>query len=386
MKMRSAPLLLALGCTAGCSAAPAPRSIVEIFAPAPATIEAREPVIAIEPGSIPVTSHDPTIGHADALVTLVVFADLSDPLYPKEAKLLLDFEAKLGPDRLRVAWKSLPMGYDDESARSSAQAAAAVMKAGGSQAFWAFHGIVIQRTSAELPLEDWAVRAGVGRAAFRAALASAEAGRALDEDIQLGRDLRLPRGKITFFVNGAECSYRTSCNTYDQSDLERMGHAEDPEFLDWLASSSHLDAMIAEELDAARAALRAGTPRHKLYAERCRNQRAAAIPVEMSAKHILIQYKGAKSAQPSNTRTRAAARVLAEDVAEKAREQWASWPALVTQFSDEPGAADRAGDLGEFGPGDMVPEFEKAVAALKVGEISGVVETEYGFHVIRRTY
>lgn len=59
--------------------------------------------------------------------------------------------------------------------------------------------------------------------------------------------------------------------------------------------------------------------------------------------------------------------------------------AELSKKSIEPGAAERAGDLGFFGKGQMVPEFEKAAFALKVNEISEPVKTEHGFHVIKVT-
>ena len=58
---------------------------------------------------------------------------------------------------------------------------------------------------------------------------------------------------------------------------------------------------------------------------------------------------------------------------------------LAKRFSTDQSNADKAGELGYFKAGDFVPPFEKAAAELEIGEISGPVETEFGFHVIRVT-
>ena len=107
-------------------------------------------------------------------------------------------------------------------------------------------------------------------------------------------------------------------------------------------------------------------------------------PAEISARHLLVSYKGALRASPGIGRTRPEAHARAEE-AQKRAAAGEDFVALVKQYSDEPGAGDRGGDLGKFDRQSMVPAFANAAFALKVGEISAVVETQFGFHVIKRT-
>ena len=56
---------------------------------------------------------------------------------------------------------------------------------------------------------------------------------------------------------------------------------------------------------------------------------------------------------------------------------------LATLYSQDPGSAKKGGELGFFSRGDMVSDFESAAFALKPGEVSPIVETQYGFHIIQ---
>ncbi|MHB1709568.1 MAG: peptidylprolyl isomerase [Thermoplasmataceae archaeon] len=73
---------------------------------------------------------------------------------------------------------------------------------------------------------------------------------------------------------------------------------------------------------------------------------------------------------------------LAREIMEKIK-KGESFGKLAEQYSLD-GSRKRGGDLGYFGRGAMVREFEKAAFSLKKGEISGIVKTQYGYHVIKR--
>jgi parvulin-like peptidyl-prolyl isomerase len=104
----------------------------------------------------------------------------------------------------------------------------------------------------------------------------------------------------------------------------------------------------------------------------------------VAASHVLIQYKGSMRAGPDVKRSKDEAKKLATEVMNKAK-KGLDFAGLAKQYSDEPGAKDRAGSLGKFGKGQMVKPFADAAFALKPGQVSDIVETDFGFHVIKRT-
>jgi len=88
---------------------------------------------------------------------------------------------------------------------------------------------------------------------------------------------------------------------------------------------------------------------------------------EIKARHILV-----------------ADEATANEVKKKL-DEGAKFEDLAKEYSTDSGSAANGGDLGWFGPGNMVPEFEEAAYKLKVDEISGPVKSEHGYHIIQVT-
>jgi peptidyl-prolyl cis-trans isomerase NIMA-interacting 1 len=105
----------------------------------------------------------------------------------------------------------------------------------------------------------------------------------------------------------------------------------------------------------------------------------------VGASHILIAYQGAKRASPKVTRTMDEARAQATKIAAQARAPGADFEALAKAQSDDPGSGPSGGNLGSFTRENMTKKFSDAAFALAVGQVSDVVETEFGFHIIKRT-
>jgi peptidyl-prolyl cis-trans isomerase D len=115
----------------------------------------------------------------------------------------------------------------------------------------------------------------------------------------------------------------------------------------------------------------------KYYEE---NQARYTVAEERRASHILIK---ADKDTPAPERAKAKAR--AEELLAQARKNPAGFAELARKNSQDEGSATRGGDLDFFPRGAMVKPFEDAAYALKQGEISNVVESDFGYHVIQLT-
>ncbi|MFN0159739.1 MAG: SurA N-terminal domain-containing protein [Burkholderiales bacterium] len=96
---------------------------------------------------------------------------------------------------------------------------------------------------------------------------------------------------------------------------------------------------------------------------------------QRQASHILLKFEGSSD--------RAALRARAEDLVKQARAPGADFAALARKHSQDPGSAAKGGELGSFGRGAMVKPFEDAVFGMQAGQVSGVVESEFGYHIIK---
>ncbi len=96
------------------------------------------------------------------------------------------------------------------------------------------------------------------------------------------------------------------------------------------------------------------------------NKEEFTHPLEVTAQHILVPTR------------QEAEKVLARVNAGE------NFSKVAKEVSTDPISAARGGEIGPFRRGDLVPEFEKAVFPLKIGQISGIVETQFGFHVIKK--
>ncbi|MBS0483786.1 MAG: SurA N-terminal domain-containing protein [Proteobacteria bacterium] len=103
-------------------------------------------------------------------------------------------------------------------------------------------------------------------------------------------------------------------------------------------------------------------------------------PEERKASHILISI-----AADATDDEKLAARKKAEDLLEQVKQNPEQFAEIAKQNSDDPGSAMRGGDLGFFGRGVMVKAFEDKIFSMQLDEISDIVETDFGLHIIKLT-
>jgi len=98
-----------------------------------------------------------------------------------------------------------------------------------------------------------------------------------------------------------------------------------------------------------------------------------STPEQVHALHILLKTEGKDEAEVKKQ---------AEDVLKQAK-GGADFGALAKKYSEDEGSKDKGGDLSFFGHGQMVPEFDQAAFSLQPGQISDLVKSQFGFHIIK---
>jgi len=104
------------------------------------------------------------------------------------------------------------------------------------------------------------------------------------------------------------------------------------------------------------------------------NVQQFSTPEQVRASHILLKTEG---------KDEAAVRKQAEDILKQAKAPGADFAALAKKFSEDDGSKVNGGDLDYFQKGRMVPEFEQAAFAMQPGQISDLVKSQFGFHIIK---
>ncbi len=117
---------------------------------------------------------------------------------------------------------------------------------------------------------------------------------------------------------------------------------------------------------------------------KAKEEKGAALPEEVSASHILISYKGAERADGDVTRSKEEAKAEAERIRKLIVDEGKDFAEMASEHSNGPSKT-KGGDLGKFKFETMAPSFSAAAFVLEVGGVSEIVETGFGFHVIKRT-
>ncbi len=106
------------------------------------------------------------------------------------------------------------------------------------------------------------------------------------------------------------------------------------------------------------------------------------VPFSVKAGHILAMFPWKKDNSEETQEGREEAKEKIEMIEEKLK-NGEDFEDLARQYSDDETTSESGGDLGYLSEGQMVEEFDKALFSLDVGEVSKIIETEYGFHIIK---
>jgi len=112
------------------------------------------------------------------------------------------------------------------------------------------------------------------------------------------------------------------------------------------------------------------------------HQEQYRVPEEVKVSHILIKAPAPNADGKVDEKGVGEAQKKAEDILKQLK-GGAKFEDLAKKYSEDPGSGKQGGELGWIGRGRTVPEFEKAAFSLPVGQLSDLVKSSYGFHIIR---
>jgi len=138
--------------------------------------------------------------------------------------------------------------------------------------------------------------------------------------------------------------------------------------LDYVKKSITDDLTIGKYLDAAMA--------DSVKVPEAEIQKAYAEDKTATVRHILLLTQGKSAAEKAEIRKKM------EDILTRAK-KGEDFAALAKQYSEDPGSKDNGGLYEDFGRGKMVKPFEDAAFSVAVGQVSGIVETTYGYHILK---
>ncbi|MHB1857543.1 MAG: peptidyl-prolyl cis-trans isomerase [Acidobacteriaceae bacterium] len=107
------------------------------------------------------------------------------------------------------------------------------------------------------------------------------------------------------------------------------------------------------------------------------HQQQFSVPEEVRVRHILIAVP-----QKADAKTVAAAQAKAEDILKQLK-NGANFADLAKKYSDDPGSKTQGGELGFIQHGATVPAFDQTAFSLQPGQLSGVIRTQFGFHILQ---
>ncbi|MDC0743822.1 thioredoxin domain-containing protein [Polyangium mundeleinium] len=327
----------------------------------------------------PTKDHPAKGAPAGAAVTIQMFADFQCP-FSKRAQPVIDELIAAFPGKVRVVWRHFPLSFH-KHAQLAAEASVEAFRQKGEAGFWAFSARLwedqTEQGLSRPAIERKAAEAGLDVAKLSAALDARTHWKVVQADLELAERLKIT-GTPAFVINDYFVGNAQPLRNFKRI-VTRALKPNEPIASGTLKADARQPVPLVATSPPPLSPPPSPSPAPPAPAA------SAVTPAgHLGAKHLIVMYAGSKRAPATITRSRSEALALAQD-AHKRLQAGARFDDIVAQYSDEPGAAQRGGDLGTFPKGAMVREFEDAVLNLGVGETSGIVESPFGFHIIVRT-